>query len=278
MKLEVLIIGNWCASFSADCGSIREKGVPKMMDPTTRGLKALLLVVFAIMLCSTANAADNGQMYQGKTLNYWLNAIRDRNEELMPLAFEAIRALGPNARAAVPELIRVVEAPFAPVRVGTDCDDTIAEKLYDLEVRSEAIDSLAYIGAAAASATIPLIDWAFTIRVVPPQMNSIEENDRFIDLVTLEAEYRIGVMHAIQRFGKGGIATLARFVKSAEAEKRKFAVMTLGGEVLPVATELLTSRNCDDEELGIAILSDLEPMVAKLYLSQLRQAALCYAN
>jgi hypothetical protein len=247
-----------------------------MMAPTKR-LTVLLLLVIAITLSSTAYA-DNEQTYQGKSLDYWMKAIRDRNEGLMPLAFEAIRSLGPNARAAVPDLIRVVKTPFTPVRIGIDSDDAIAEKLYDLEVRSEAIDSLAYIGAAASPATIPLIDWALTIRVVPPRMSSSEESDRFIDLVTLEAEYRLGVMHAIQQFGNGGIATLARFIKSADTEKRKFSVMTLGAEALSLATDLLRSGNCDDEALGIAILGDLEPIVARTYLSELKHTAVCFSN
>jgi hypothetical protein len=257
----------------------------------------LLLVIFAIVFCSTVNAEQkntqaaginllvsdrtvppNEPTYQGKTLNYWLKAIRDRDEELMPLAFDAIRALGADARAAVPELTRVVAAPFAPIRLGIDSDEVVVDKLYDLEVRSDAIDALAFIGEAAAPATIPLIDWAMTVRIMPSGTSSIEEHDQFIDLVTLEAEYRIAVIHAIQQFGNGGISTLARVVKSANPEKRKFAIMALGSEVLPIATDLLRSRNCDDEQLGIAILGDLEPLVARVYLTQLRHMAGCYAN
>jgi len=224
------------------------------------------------------SASVNEPMYQGKTLNYWINAIRNRDDELMPLAFDAIRALGPDARATIPELIRLVAAPFAPIQLGIDSDEVVADKLYDMEVRSEAIDTLAYIGEAAAPATIPLVNWALTVRVMPSQTSGAEENDRFIDLVTLEARYRIGVIHAIERFGKPGFDLLASLLKSADPEKRKFAVMTLGSEVLPIATDLLLSHNCDDEQLGIAILGDLEPVVARVYLTHLRQMAVCYAN
>src|SRR5262245_66345985 len=112
----------------------------------------LLLVTFAIVFCSTVNAEQkntqaaginlrvsdrrvppNEPTYQGKTLNYWLKSIRDRNEELIPLAFDAIRALGSDARAAVPELTRVVAAPFAPIRLGIDSDEVAVAKPNDLE-------------------------------------------------------------------------------------------------------------------------------------------------
>jgi hypothetical protein len=263
----------------------------------TKTVIILLVVLFASTLRSTANDERNkGQVtgsnpsvsdrsapmneptYQGKKLNYWIKAIRNHNEELMPLAFDAIRALGPDARAMVPELIRLVAAPFTPIQLGIDSDEVVADKLYDMQVRSEAIDTLAYIGEGAASATLPLVNWALTVRVMPSRTNSTEENDRFIDLVTLEAEYRIGVIYAIQRFGKPGVDTLASLLKSADPEERKFAVMTLGSNVLSIATDLLQSRNCDDEQLGIAILGDMEPVVAKVYLTQLRQMAVCYAN
>ena len=227
---------------------------------------------------SDRTAPPNEPSYQGKPLNYWLKAIRHRDESLMPLAFDAIRALGPDARASIPELIRLLAAPFDPIRLGVDSDEMIATKLYDLEVRSEAIDALASIGEAAAPATIPLMNWAMMVRVMPSQTMDVEENDRFIDLVTVEAEYRIGVAHAIQQFRNPGIARLARFIKTADAEKRKFAVMTLGSEVLPIAADLLRSPNCDDERLGVAILEDLEPIVALVYLTQLKQNAVCYAN
>jgi hypothetical protein len=38
--------------------------------------------------------------YRGRPLNYWLNIIRERDEKMISLAFEAIRSLGP--RAALP--------------------------------------------------------------------------------------------------------------------------------------------------------------------------------
>src|SRR5438876_945882 len=124
-------------------------------------MKRLLLiaVIVATTLSSKVSAQQNNIMsdrtpvrlddrvplneptYQGKVLSYWLRAIRDRDEELMPSAFDAIRDLRGDARAAVPELTRVIAAPFAAIRIGKDSDAVIAGKLYDLEVRSNAVDS-----------------------------------------------------------------------------------------------------------------------------------------
>src|SRR5262245_57762821 len=164
--------------------TVLKKGA--LMLVRTKTVTVLLVVLFASTLQSTANDERNKSQvagtnpavsdsrapmdeptYQGKKLNYWIKAIQNRNEELMPLAFDAIRALGPDARATVPQLIRVVAAPFTPIQLGIDSDELIANKLYDMEVRSEAIDTLASVGEAAAPATIPLVNWALTVRVMP---------------------------------------------------------------------------------------------------------------
>src|SRR5215475_10252250 len=88
----------------------------------------LLLVVFfvaipstlaspqesAIRIRTTLNKSSDGRdvgvlddlTYGGRPLSYWLNIIRERDEKMISLAFEAIRSLGPRAAAAVPELTR----------------------------------------------------------------------------------------------------------------------------------------------------------------------------
>jgi hypothetical protein len=105
--------------------------------------------------------------YLGKILSYWLKTIRYRDEQTLSLAFDAIRGLGPDAWPAAPELTRIVAAPFSPIRIGKDTEEQIADKLYDIEVRAEAIDALASIGESAATATMPVIRWALTERVIP---------------------------------------------------------------------------------------------------------------
>jgi len=215
--------------------------------------------------------------YRGRTLSYWLNIIRERDENMISLAFEAIRSLGPRAAAAVPDLTRTVSAPFMPIHIGEDSDEVIADKLYDIEVRSAAIDALASIGESASPATIPLIQWALTVRVMPGD-TGIGDVERFIDLVTLDAEYRIRVVDAVMAFGKPAVPTLVRLLNWSDVEQRKLAVLILGDEAFEIAGDKLKSRNCDDKQLGIAILSDLKPIVATAYIADLKRSLLCDAN
>ena len=215
--------------------------------------------------------------YQGKPLAYWLNVLADRDEEAMLPALDAVRFLGPDARTAV-ALTRVVTAPFDPIRIGQDSDDLMASKLIDIELRSEAIDILASMGETASSATGPLIDWAVTMRVIPPDIRNSADDERFIDLVTMDAEKRIQVVIAIAEFGDAALPAIAAVLKSPDAAKRKLAVAILGEDALTIAGDLLRSRDCDDARLGIAILGDMEPVVAKPHLTELRNRLVCYAN
>src|SRR5687768_9353042 len=103
-----------------------------MWLPTKREIGLFVVVVLAMTFRASAN--DNRRSmnairkgpnwtigsdqtlreprYQGKALSYWLKVIRNRNEDLMPLAFEAIGTLGPDASSAVPELTRVRRRPL----------------------------------------------------------------------------------------------------------------------------------------------------------------------
>src|ERR1051326_9299769 len=146
---------------------------------------AIVMVLAGWIGASSGFAADEPN-YQGKSLSYWLNIIHERNDEMISLAFDAVRGMGPQAKAAVPELQRIVAAPFVPIRIGKDSDDAIAEKLYDIEVRSGAIDALAAIGEAASPSTDSVIAWAVTIRVVPEDILTRDEDERFIDLLSLD--------------------------------------------------------------------------------------------
>jgi hypothetical protein len=226
----------------------------------------------------TSSRTTREPHFDGRPLSYWIKAIHDRDEETLSLALDAITLMGPDARAAVPELTRLLSDPFRPVHLGTDSDTTIADKLYDIEVRSAAIDALASIGEAASPATLPVIQWALTVRVIPPRISSREEHERFVALVTLEAEYRIRVIHALGQFGEPGVPALVRLLRSPDPERRKLAAITLGMDVLPIVTQLLMSRNCDDAQLGITILRDMSPAVAPIYLAELQEMLTCDAN
>jgi len=224
-----------------------------------------------------AGAADE-PTYQGKTLSYWINIIHDRNDDLILRAFDAIRNMGPQGSPAVPELTDVIAAPFSAIHIGKDSDEQIISKLYDIELRSEAIDALIAIGEAASPATIPIIDWAVTIRVSPRGEPTPEENDRFVDLVTLDAEYRAFIIRSIRSLGRPAIPILTRLLRSSNAERRKVVILMFGQDALPLAADLMKSNRCEDRQLGLAIFSDLQPLVPKEYLAALRVTGSCVAN
>ena len=213
--------------------------------------------------------------YHGKPLSYWLGVIRDRDDDMMAQALDAIRSLGPAASVAVPDLTDLVAAPFTPIRIGVDSDDSIADKLYDIEIRSAAIDALASIGKASTPATVSVIEWALMPRVVPAPGNSAIEDELFVDFATLEVGYRIRVIDAIQQFGESALSETAKLLLSSNPEKRKFAVVILGTDVLPIAAELLKSSDCEHQRLGLTILGDLAPLISKAYLAQLSEIIVC---
>src|SRR5207253_10610278 len=129
--------------------------------------------------------------YASKPLSYWLKIIRNRDETMLSLAFDAVRNLGPDAGAAVPELTRVIAAQFTPIRIGKDSQEAIATKVIDIEIRGEAIDTLAMIGESAATSTLPLIRWALTPRVVAGISSNADDDELFIELVMMDTEQRM---------------------------------------------------------------------------------------
>jgi hypothetical protein len=220
----------------------------------------------------TASATQHEPTYMGKPLSYWLKSLRNRDSEIED-AFDAIRALGPDARAAVPELTRIIGEPFAPIQLGIDERDSIRSKLLDIGRRAESIDALASIGEAAATSSAVLIQWALTIRVVPGEKSSAEDQERFIELVTLDVLERMRVAGAIAQFKRRAIPAVAALLASPDDEERKLAVAILAENALPIAAELLKSENCEEREVGIAILVDMWPVVAREHLIALKERA-----
>jgi hypothetical protein len=209
--------------------------------------------------------------YQGKPLSFWLKALRERNETLLSRAFEAIHSLEEDAWVAVPDLTRLVAAPFEPIQVGTDSPETVASKLYDIAVRSEAIETLVWIGEPSASASAEgLVRWALTERLAAQlTTRNPEQMDLYIELVAMDAEQRMRVAGALASFGPSTIRLIANLIASENAAERKLGVAILSQDALPVATELLHSEACDDRELGLQILKDMNVVVAQSYIDVL---------
>lgn len=207
--------------------------------------------------------------YQGKSLTFWLKALRDRDEDKLSTAFDAIQSLGPDAWIAVPDLTRLVEAPFVAINMDRDSEETVAAKLFDISVRSEAIETLGGMGESAAPSTMALLRWGLTARVSPPAKRSAERDELFIELVAMDAEQRMRVAGAVAQFGRDTFPAIAKMLASTDIAKRKLAVAILSQDALPVATELLRSERCEDRELGLQILTDMDLVVAPNHIDEL---------
>jgi len=226
---------------------------------------------------TTASGPQREPVYQGQPLSYWLKSIRDRDDKIL-LAFDAIIDLGPDAWPAVEELTRIVDEPFTPVRMGLDRDEVIAAKFLNIHLRADAVDALAAIGEAAVSSTVPLIQWALTVRVIPVNLDNLKDDELFVDLVTIDVLERMRVAGAVAHFGPGAASTVVDLLESPDGEKRKLGVAILNENALPIVASLLKSRNCVERKRGIAILADMWPVVAKDYLAELKSGLVCNAD
>ena len=245
---------------------------------STRVLLTTLLL--ALTIVSSAPAAtsktnnDRDRLFQertylGKSLTFWLEALRDRDEELISDAFSAIYSLGNDEWIAVPDLSRIVGEPFEPIEIGTDSEETIASKLYDVAIRSEAIEALAWIGEPAAPSTPSLVKWGLMLRVSPDYQRSSQNDELFIELVAMDTEQKMRVAGAVSRLGRNTIPAVAKMLASPDFSKRKLAIAILSQDALPVATELLRSDLCEDKRLGLRIMTDMDLVVSPVYIDEL---------
>ncbi|OLD20558.1 MAG: hypothetical protein AUI91_06640 [Acidobacteria bacterium 13_1_40CM_3_56_11] len=249
------------------------------MKSNTLLTKVAGAAVVALVVATTtlASPVDEPQ-YLGRNLTSWMSVIRDRNQDMISLAFEAIRWLGPEARAAVPDLTALIEAPFTPIRIGKDSQKVIASKLYEIEVRAGAIDALASIGESASPAALSLVRWALMPHVVVENIRNMDDQELFIELAIMDTEQRMRVAGAIPEFGRDASPVIAGLLISPDAEERKLGVAILSEHALPIASKLLSSPKCDERQLGFIILRDMDLVVAKIYLDWLQKTIVCDAN
>jgi hypothetical protein len=219
-------------------------------------------------------AEQHDPVYMGKQLNYWIESLRNRDEE-MRLAFAAINALGPDAESAVPELVRILSEPFTAVWVGIDKREQIAEKVANIELRADAIDALGAIGPRAAAATPTLIQWALMVRVIPMSLSTREDEELYINLIAVDVLERMRVAGAVALFGRSALGPVAISLASQNDEERKLAVAILSEHAPAIAASLLKSDNCESRKLGFAILMDMWPVVSADHLRDLSGAVTC---
>ena len=236
-------------------------------------LAGLVLLVAAAPVFSRA-AEQGNPVYMGKPMSYWVESIRNRDEE-MELAFAAIMTLGPDAESAVPELLRIVAEPFTAIRVGMDRRDQVAAKVSNIQLRAEAVEALGAVGPSAASASSSLIEWALTVRVIPMNLSAREDEELFIDLVAVDVLERMRVAGAVALFGKSAILPVAVSLASRNDDERKLAVAILSEHAPLIAASLLKSENCESRKLGLVILIDMWPVVSADHLKDFMSALAC---
>jgi hypothetical protein len=239
-----------------------------------------VILIIALTSAVSAQAAterasdDRDRLFQertylGKPITFWLDAIRNRDANLMSNAFDAIYSLGPDAWVAVPDLTKLVAAPFAPIDIDRDSKGVVASKVYDITVRSEAVEMLGWIGPSAAPSTLTLIQWALARRIMPSAKRSAGNYELFIELVTMDAEQRMRVAGAVSQFGRETFPFIAKLLSSSDASRRKLGVAILSQDVLPVAADLLRSDVCSDRELGLTVLKDMNVVVDSASIDEL---------
>lgn len=244
-------------------------------------IRILLTTLFlAATLVSSTYAAAEGtdndrdrlfqeRTYLGRPLTFWFKALRGRDEKWLSDAFGAVRSLGDDAWVAVPELTNIVGAPFEPISIGTDSMDVVAGKLYDISVRSEAIDTLGWIGEKAAPSTVALVKWGLMQRISMTSKRSADNDELLIELVAMDAEQKMRVAGAVAQLGHETIPIVAKMMASSDPSQRRLAIAILSQDALPVATDLLRSNSCDDQRLGLQILKDMDLIVARAHIDEL---------
>jgi hypothetical protein len=236
-------------------------------------LAALAIVIGVIPDLSRA-AGQREPVYMDQPLSHWIESVRKRDAE-MPLAFAAIKDLGPEAEKAIPELVGILTEPFAAIWVGVDSREQISAKVANIQLRAEAVEALGAIGESAASVSPVLIRWGLAVRVIPVEMATREDEELFIDLIAVDILERMRVAGAVAMFGKGAFMPIAVSLASGNGEERKLAVAILSEHAAPIAASLLKSENCESRKLGIAILTDMWPVISADHLKDLKTAVSC---
>lgn len=231
----------------------------------------------AVIEASTKRLNAGGEdepEYFGRPLTYWIDSIRARNAE-MPIAFEAMRQLGPRAAAAVPELARLFDEPFSPIRIGADNKDSMLSKLNQIQLRADAIDALAAIGESAAPAAAALVEWALTNRVILANVPEDAARRHFIDLLGVEIIERMRVAGALASFGPKAAPALEVMLTSENVDARKLAVAVMNEQAVGLAALLLKSSDCQSRKLGAAVLTDMWPVFPTAHASALKLLSQC---
>ncbi len=174
--------------------------LPRMRFTVRRMMVAVAVVAVVLLVNGVCPAQTEGRRtFCGKTVDGWITALRDRSGRERRRAVRALAHLGPDAKAAVPDLIDAL-------RRG---DDLV-------------IDALARIGPDAAPA-VPLLAERF------------RKEDCFLAKQgSFGFSLFSGPKHALVRIGAASVPVLVAAMEDLDAERRPCAAEALG-EIGPPA-------------------------------------------
>jgi hypothetical protein len=279
---------------------VRELPEEKQERPMSRALFRVIVLIIALSVVQTAmgqslqdsprpvKAASDSTpqgvqtpkdpIVFGHPMSFWIQILRERNPETFDLAVDAIVQLGPDAKTAVPDLVQILNEPFAPIKFGVDTRDESRAKLLEIHYKAGAVDGLGAIGEAAASAAEPVIRWGLTTRVVASDDRPRATDGLLIGLIGVDVLERMRAAGAVARFGKKAAGPVQALIESDDNERRKFAAAIMSDETVVVATDLMKSNDCRNRKLGLSLLSAMWPVVAKEHLETLLEIVDCSEN
>jgi hypothetical protein len=213
----------------------------------------------------------------GRPLSYWLERLHNRDPEAY-IAVAAIVELGPDAKAAIPELTQIIAEPFVPIQPGKDSRDEIRTKLLNIDLRAGAVDGLGAIGKVAAGSADTVIRWGLTLRVVAPVERSSSTDTLFIRLIGIDVVERMRAAGTVAQFGLDAFPSIQELIESDDNEKLKFAAAILNEDTLLAAAILMQREDCISRIRGLSLLGGMWPVVAVEHLEALKEVLKCTEN
>jgi len=90
----------------------------------------LVLFLCVGLLCVLTGCPQKEEAtYQGKPTSEWMKLLKDKDPEVRKLAIVAVRAIGPEAKEAIPHLLEAFKDPELDVDIRTAAFSTAVDKL-----------------------------------------------------------------------------------------------------------------------------------------------------
>jgi HEAT repeats len=218
-------------------------------------MRRLILVsaLAGCILLPTLAIADGKKepRYKNRPLHYWVKLLRSEDEKQVKEAGEAIEAIGPAARAAVPVLMELLEdhCPDYQIfaaellgKIGPDAKAAVPALIGLVEskeynVRVNAIWTLKSIGPGARAAVPTLLkflhrsgvevgDVAITLARIGPGEKIVPE---LVQAIRTENSHKLALIEALAKIGPEAVPALVEFLGKNDATVREVAADQLAG-------------------------------------------------